>query len=347
MAFLFKRGNGYWYIGYYEKSYTNGKPVLIRKNESTKTKSKMTANRVYNDFSIKKKNLEVNKILCSDFINRYLDVSCYSKDLKQKNNIRQKFNFLINHMKDKFIDEYTTEEIDSLLTMKLNSRSVYTARNYRAELRAAFEQAKRWKYISSNPVKDCINIKLPEPNIITFGKTEIEIFLKLAGSVYGDIFIFTLYTGVRVGDLVNIKLSDIDLQARIITLGNDEHIPKNRKTNFIEIADGIIDIIQKYIMINQVYLFESKLKKKYSTHTITNAFYRIIKKAKLKRGLNHKALRKTFATTLYNSNVDISEVSKLLHHSSERVTKNHYAKLLKGNYTGITNKISNLFNKAV
>ncbi len=80
--------------------------------------------------------------------------------------------------------------------------------------------------------------------------------------------------------------------------------------------------------------------------TISNGIKRIVKKAGIDKRLNHKALRKTFATFLYSQGVDIYQISKLLHHSTPRVTIKHYAKMLRTPYTGVTNKISEVIERA-
>jgi len=232
--------------------------------------------------------------------------------------------------------------------MKLFSkRSEYTVKNYRAYLRAAFEQARKWKYIKVNPVEDSQLVKVPEPEIITFSVSDIKKFLNTAPEIYKDIFTFTLYTGLRAGDVVNIKLSDIDFINRIIAIGNDVHVSKNQKQNSIEIADAIIPIINKYRMSNLEYLFESKFRAKYSAHTISNAFKRIVARAGINEKLNHKSLRKTFATFLYEEGIHIEEISRYLHHSSVNVTKKHYAKMLRRPFTGVTNKISERLSRVV
>lgn len=356
MAFLFQRKvntkestSKVWYIGYYETEFKDGIKRLKRYNVSTGEKSKMKANEVLQKFVQDRETLSKPKLIkCSDFISEYLNIACFKLAEKHKKNISQKFTFLINKLGDRYIHQYDTEDIDKIVQMKLSEgRSEYTAKNYRADLRAAFEQARRWKYIKANPVIDSKLVEVPEPEIITYKPEEIEKFMQAASEKFRDILLFTLYTGLRAGDVVNIKLSDIDYNNRIIVIGNEEHVSKNQKQNTVEIADNIIPIIQKYRMQNLEYLFESKFRTKYSAHTVSNEIKRIVKRAGINLKLNHKSLRKTFATYLYEEGIHIEEISKYLHHSSVSVTKKHYAKMLRTPFKGITNKIGEKLGRVI
>jgi integrase/recombinase XerD len=356
MAFLFQRKvetkegiSKVWYIGYYETIYKEGIKKLKRYNVSTGEKSKMKAGEVLDNWKRDRDSMDKPKLIkCSDFLEEYIKISCFKKAAKHQKNIRKKFRFLTDKLADRYIHQYSTQDIDKILQMKsAEGCSQYTVKNYRADLRAGFEQARKWRYIKINPVEDSRLIQVPEPQIITYEPAEIRKFLAAANEKFKDILIFTLYTGLRAGDVVNIKLSDIDFQNKTITIGNDEHISKIQKQNSVEIAEGIIPIIQKYRMSNLEYLFESKFRRKYSVNTISNAVKRIVVKAGINRKLNHKSLRKTFATFLYEEGIHIEEISKYLHHSSVRVTKKHYAKMLRTPFTGDTNKIGLHLTKVI
>lgn len=345
MAFLFQRKIGYnkiWYIGYYHKS-PEGK--LIRKNISTKEKSKTRANLILSKFNQDRSAFHVtNRITLSDFLKKYLQLTGPDRKHRTNKNIENNILLTIKILGNRYLDDYSAEDFDSFFTGLVNqNKSKYTVKNYRSDLRAAYQQAIRWGYIKSNPIDMTRQIKTPEPDIIPFTREEFAIFQQVASKPFREIAIFTLHTGLRAGDVVSIKLSDIDIHNRIITIGNEDHTSKNQRTNFVEIPDAIMDLVKEKLMTNQNYLFEHKKyvnPRKFEAHTVSNEFKRIIRKSNLNPRLNHKSLRKSFACWLYEEGIPITEISRLLHHSSPAVTLKHYAKIFKGKYTGITNKIS-------
>lgn len=348
MAFLFQRKiklkNGLkskvWYIGWYDKSPAG---CLIRRNLSTKEKSKLKANLKLAAFiSNRESVLQPRRILMSDFANKYLEVTAKSRGEKTNGNIEYIFIKTIEVLGDRYLDNYTAECFDSFFTDLLNSGlSKYTVKNYRSSLRAGYQQALRWDYVQLNVVDKTRHIKPEEPDIIPFARDEFAKLLSVINNpLHYDIIVFTLYTGLRVGDIVNIKLSDIILDKKIIRItSGSEHRPKNQRTNYVEIADAIIPIVQHSLLSNQNYLFEKVNHFKYSSHTISNVFKRYVSRAGINPALNHKSLRKTFASWLVNEGVPVEEISKLLHHSSPAVTRKHYAKILTPKSTGITNLI--------
>lgn len=349
MSFLFQRKiklksglkSKIWYIGWYDKSPAS---ILIRRNLSTKEKSKLKANLKHAAFINNRESvLQPRRILMSDFAKKYLEVTAKTRGEKTNKNIECVFDKTLQLLDDRYMDNYTAECFDSFFTDLLNSGlSKYTVKNYRSSLRAGYQQALRWDYVQSNIIDKTRLIKPDEPDIIPFTRDEFCKLLSVINNpLHYDIIVFTLYTGLRVGDIVNIKIKDIMLDKKIIRItSGSEHRPKNQKTNYVEIADVIMPIIQNALMSNQNYLFEKLNHYKYSSHTISNVFKRYVFKAGINPALNHKSLRKTFASWLVNEGVPVEEISKLLHHSSPAVTRKHYAKILTPKSTGVTNLIS-------
>lgn len=140
-------------------------------------------------------------------------------------------------------------------------------------------------------------------------------------------------TGVRVSELVNIKLSDIDFDngtIRVIGKGNKERIvyfldyPKKYMLDYIE--NG------RNVMLNNKpceYLFINKLGNKLTTRGVELIIKDIISKTSIKSNVTPHTIRHTFATHLLNEGCDIMSVKELLGHESLKATQV---------YTHITNE---------
>jgi len=65
----------------------------------------------------------------------------------------------------------------------------------------------------------------------------------------------------------------------------------------------------------------------YGSNQVSMKFRRLVRKINLPEGFSLHSLRSTFGSTLINKGVDIYTVSKLLGHSSVKVTEKHYLAL--------------------
>lgn len=126
-------------------------------------------------------------------------------------------------------------------------------------------------------------------------------------------------TGVRVGELVSIKVSDIHLSDRTIYIlgkGNKERI-----VQFGEYAYEILDIYlkdgrEKLNKKRSDYLFLNHQGAPLTERGVRYILDKIIKQTTLNKNISPHMLRHTFATHLLNEGCDLLSVQKLLGHES-------------------------------
>ena len=130
-----------------------------------------------------------------------------------------------------------------------------------------------------------------------------------------------LYTGMRKGEIFNLKWTDLDFSNRLITIrnpksGRDEHIPMNQST---------YDLLKSHLVhdLNPELVFPNKFGKK--RVDIRKGVDRIKKRAGLPkefRGMH--GLRHVFASRLASSGkVDLYRIQKLLTHKSPQMTQRY------------------------
>ncbi len=131
-------------------------------------------------------------------------------------------------------------------------------------------------------------------------------------------------TGLRVGELVNIKVKDINRSERtIVVLGKGN---KERIAHYGEYAEDILDIYlkdgYKKINVNNLeYLFINNKRTKLTERGVRDILNRIIKKTTITKNISPHMLRHSFATHLLNEGCDILSVQKLLGHESISATQ--------------------------
>lgn len=130
-------------------------------------------------------------------------------------------------------------------------------------------------------------------------------------------------TGVRVSELVNIKVKDItisDNSIKVLGKGNKERIVyfqnvcKKRLELYLE--NGYYTLNKK----NSEYLFLNHNGEKITTRGIEYILDKIIKETSLKKNISPHMLRHSFATHLLNEGCELTSVQELLGHESLTAT---------------------------
>ena len=131
-------------------------------------------------------------------------------------------------------------------------------------------------------------------------------------------------TGIRVGELVKIRLKDINKSERTILIHGKGS--KERIVNYGEYASDILDIylnngykeLNKY---NTDYLVLNNQGRVITERGIRYILTNLIKKTSLHKNISPHMLRHSFATHLLNEGCDILSVKELLGHESLAATE--------------------------
>ena len=127
-------------------------------------------------------------------------------------------------------------------------------------------------------------------------------------------------TGIRVSELVNIHLSDIDLGNRSIKV-----IGKGDKMRIVFFNEICLKYLKRYIEDSGIlrksdYLIINYHGKGITTRGIRLIINHIIQKTSIIKNIHPHTLRHTFATHLLNNGCDLLTVQELLGHSSISTT---------------------------
>src|SRR5665647_808071 len=147
---------------------------------------------------------------------------------------------------------------------------------------------------------------------------EIKIELMKSGYKNYMMFVVGINTGLRISDILNLKVVDVRDKTHITLIEQKTKKPKRFRIN-----TNLKNEIDKYItnMRDDEYLFQSQ---KGVNKPITRVqAYRILNKAGERVGLGEigtHTLRKTFGFHFYQKTKDVALLHKLFNHSAPSVT---------------------------
>ena len=137
--------------------------------------------------------------------------------------------------------------------------------------------------------------------------------------------LFTAYSaGLRVSEIVNLKISHIDSTQMQIFIER----AKGKKDRYVNLSPVLLDILRTYIKGYQPrprkYLFESEQTlDAYPTRTIQQIFTNAKNKAGIQKEVGIHSLRHSFATHLLDKGTDIRFIKDLLGHFDIKTTERY------------------------
>jgi len=141
-----------------------------------------------------------------------------------------------------------------------------------------------------------------------------------------DVAIFELIysSGLRLAELINIDLDDIDLpQQQLVVTG------KGNKTRQLPIGSRAVSAVKKWLKLRQDFtrdkqqsaLFLSKQGNRISPRNVQSRLNRLIQRQALDQHLSPHTLRHSFATHMLESSSDLRAVQELLGHVNIATTQ--------------------------
>ena len=261
-----------------------------------------------------------------DFIN-YLEYERnYSNNtiIAYKNNIEKFIDYIDIDIKKVNYDTIRSY-ISYLYEKKYQAKSIS---RMISSLRSFFKYLKINHIINENPMTLISNPKLEKklPKYLTINEVESMLNAPDMSDKIGirDAFILELLyvSGMRVSELVNIKINDIETSERRIKI-----LGKGSKERYVLYGSRCQELLSKYIKVRNEflkypndYLLLSLTGRKLNPREVRNIINRIKIKAGVDISISPHTFRHTFATHMLNEGADIRAVQELLGHENLSTT---------------------------
>lgn len=327
----FKNRNGILYFGI-DGKFTSSKLKYTNINKNIII-GKFKDGRLNEDLGLESNSQTVTELLKEVIESK----SVFVKDRTVATYNQSAKNWIIPYFKD--IDVRNVKPIDikkfqdSFIKKGLGNGSVNIARTL---LKDVFEYAILKELISINPV---VMVSLPKTKkekekINPFTMDEIDLLLENASVVLRNFLGISFFTGMRSGELLSLKWSDVDFDTDTISItktisNGDIGSPKN----YSSIRDiELLPYAKEYFIAQRLetglkdsYVF---LNKKGGYHPTNQFFYKGLQKLLRSLQIDTRSLhhtRHTFASMMLNNKIEIIWVSAMLGHSNIQMTLKVYA----------------------
>lgn len=242
---------------------------------------------------------------------------------KSPHTIRE-YKFLVSiflHYSDKPLNQCTTDDIEGYKNF-LASRKKYSKTSQYLAIKALRHF---YKFKNMTPPVNLTVPKRPKkmPNYLS--EREASRLIASSGKDLRTSLIISLlaHTGMRVGELCNLKIGDVDLDENVIGI----YSGKGDRDRIVIIPEDCKDLLEKYLPeryrmpSNTEILLVSRKGTKFDPSTIQRIVRELAKEAGISKRVTPHVLRHTFATAILRNGGDIRFIQQLLGHASVATTQ--------------------------
>ena len=367
-----KRGKNSYRLTVSEGFDLNGKPMIHRKTiHGTKKEAEVElakfVTEVQNGLVIDGKSLKFSEFVDvwkRDYGSKELAPTTYKRYCRMlETRILPYFgHFYINKIRPTDIMKfYDLLEKDTQLVRKKGNNgsknkkplSGKTILEHHRLLRAMLHKAVYWQLIVSNPTERVQSPKARKPKRRSYDDEQTKILLEnleqlsIEDTKYKVAIILTVFTGVRLGELMGLEWQDVDFKNGIISINRSSQyladmgiftkVPKTESSiREIAIPEFIISLLEEYklwyeekksiygeLWTNSDRLFVQADGKPMHPSTISKWFVKYVGQIGLPV-INFHGLRHTNASLLVAQNIDIAVISARLGHAQISTTLDFY-----------------------
>lgn len=238
-------------------------------------------------------------------------------------------------------------------------------------IRAMLHRAVYWQLLFSNPCERVQPPKSKKPKRRYYDDEQCKVLLSNLNELsvddikYKTAITLTLFTGVRLGELMGLEWSDIDFTNGIVSINKSSQyladkgvFTKTPKTESsirdVAIPDFVVSLLEEYkswyeeqkalygeLWIDSDRLFVQSDGKPMHPSTISKWFVKFVKEIGLPV-INFHGLRHTNATLLISQNIDVAVVAARLGHAQITTTFNFYVHPIISHNKSAGNVLQNL-----
>jgi len=255
----------------------------------------------------------------SDLITKYehhLTLKNYSENTLRS--YLNGLNIFLDYLKANQIKKVTSKELETFFyfSKKEMGFSYSMMKQLLASVKFLYNE------VLKEPIGFDFNIKMKKPSTIpeVLSVQEVQRFLNTFSNLkHKAIFTLCYSAGLRLGEILNIKIQDIDSDRMQIRIQQ----AKGKKDRYSILSPKVLELLRNYVAEYKPkeYLFEGQHGGKYSSASVQQLMRRHRKKANIKKKATPHTLRHSFATHLLDNGTGIRFIQELLGHKHISTTQ--------------------------
>ena len=197
------------------------------------------------------------------------------------------------------------------------------AKNYSiSSHRQCISALKHYFELTEQEEIDTSKLKRPDrskylPGVLS--KEEIIDLLRATRNLKHRCILALIYaSGLRIGELLNLKLRDIDVDRRQILIRQ----AKGRKDRYVMLAESFLPLFYNYLQTYEpkIYFAEGHSEKSYTASAVRSFLKDSCRRARIRKKVTPHTLRHSYATHMLENGIDLRYIQELLGHSRPETT---------------------------
>ena len=224
---------------------------------------------------------------------------------------------LVEHLGEKPFADLVRRDLEIFLEKKIAAKN-YSLSSHRQCISAIKHFLKLY---------NCEMVKLDElkqpgrshylPTVLS--KEEVLSLLRVTRNLKHRAILALIYSaGLRIGELLDLKLADIDINRRQIHIKNS----KGRKDRVVVLAESMLPLLHNYLMtyMPREYFAEGQLGGQYTPQSIRLFLRQACRRAGIRKKVTPHSLRHSYATHMLENGIDLRYIQELLGHARPETT---------------------------
>ena len=301
---LYRRGKIYWFNFKYK-----GKRIQDSLETDNKRVAEIVFEKVLNEIVdgsyFEKTRLKKTKF--DDMVNKYLKEHAKQRDSRTARYLMAFFSgYTLSQISTQLVSKYRTERLKTVKPATVYLELALMRRMYNVAI-------KEWEWLNDNPVSRLsfsVGNRNARDRWLTIEQEENLLNAATNPKWLRNLLMAALHTGMRRGEILNLKWQDIDFKRKLIVVMKS----KNKQKRSIPMSDTLYNVlgsIQVRDISGRVFPI--------SGSSVRHAFDKTVSKAGIEDFRFHD-LRHTFATRLVQNGVDLYKVKELLGHKTISMT---------------------------
>jgi len=224
----------------------------------------------------------------------------------------------LSFYKNKRIEEITNDnvlEFDRAYIFKHQLSASYQSQFINA-LKVLYERTTEKKLDLDRLIRPKKPFTLPQ----VLSEEEVAQILNACENVKHRAMLGTIYgAGMRRGELLNLKLTDIDSKRMMISIRQ----AKGARDRMVPLSPVVLEMLREYYLQYKPkeYLFEGQYGGRYGERSLELVLKKVVADAGIQKKINLHMLRHSYATHLMEAGTNLRFIQELLGHKSPKTTQ--------------------------